>query len=229
MKILCTICARKGSKGLKNKNLLKINGKHLIEFTLDIAIKSKCFDNISVSSDITFSKIFKGKYKKIYFNNRSKRLSGDKVGKLIVIKDLLLASEKKFKIKYDIVVDLDVTSPLRKIIDIKNALKKFLDNNNNNLITISESKKNPYFNMIEIKKNKLKLVKKGKNYLSRQSAPKTYDMNASIYIWKRDYLINNNNLLNNKTGYFIMPKTRSIDIDDELDFFITKKLIEKKS
>ena len=227
MKILCTICARKGSKGLKNKNILKIKGKPLIEYTLLTSINSKCFDNISVSSDINFPIKFKNKYKQLYFHKRVKKLSGDRIGKIAVIRNLLEESERYHKTKYDIVVDLDITSPLRKEIDIKRALKTFVDNNYNNLITITESKKNPYFNMIEIKNNKPNLIKKGKIYLSRQTAPKTYDMNASIYIWKREYLIKNNNLLNKKTGFYIMPRFRSIDIDDELDFFVSKQIIER--
>ena len=62
MNILCTICARKGSKGLKNKNFLKINKKLLIEYSLETAIKSNIFKTISVSSDFEFSKKFKKKY-----------------------------------------------------------------------------------------------------------------------------------------------------------------------
>ena len=93
MKILCTICARKGSKGLKNKNLLKINKNYnLIDYTLNQALKVKEINSIVVSSDI--SNLKKNKNKKIFYLNRSKNLSGDKIGKLNVIRNATIISEK---------------------------------------------------------------------------------------------------------------------------------------
>ena len=128
MKILCTICARKGSKGLKNKNLLKINKNYnLIDYTLNQALKVKEINSIVVSSDI--SNLKKNKNKKIFYLNRSKNLSGDKIGKLNVIRNATIISEKFFKLKYDYVIDLDVTSPLRKISDIKKAIELFKKRN----------------------------------------------------------------------------------------------------
>lgn len=225
MKILCTICARKGSKGLKNKNLLKINKKYnLIDYTLNQALKVQEINNIVVSSDIINLK--KNKNKKIFYLNRSKNLSGDKIGKLNVIRNATKISEKFFKCKYDFVIDLDVTSPLRKISDIKKAIKLFKKKKPNNLITYCDSRKNPYFNMIEKKKGKFILAKNLKKiYLRRQDAPKVYEMNASIYIWKKQFLLLSNRILNEKTIGFKMPYERSIDIDSLSDFKIVKKLI----
>ena len=76
---------------------------------------------------------------------------------------------------------------------------------------------------------KLVLQKNLKNkVLRRQDAPITYDMNASIYIWKRDYLINSNNLFSENTSLYIMPEERSIDIDNQLDWDIVEFLIKKE-
>ena len=81
--------------------------------------------------------------------------------------------------------------------------------------------------MVEIKNSKVQLVKKSKKqYLRRQDTPVTYDLNASIYIWKRESLINNTKLIQNKTSIFVMPKSRSIDIDDTLDFKIVSQLLK---
>ncbi len=158
MEILCTICARSGSKGLKNKNFLKIKGKTLLSHTLSQAIKIKKINNIIISSDS--NKIKKIKNKKIIHLVRSKKLSGNKIGKLAVIRNALNNAEKIFKKKFDTVIDLDVTSPLRKLSDINSAINLFYKKNYNNLITICEARKNPYFNMVEKKKNKIDLVKK---------------------------------------------------------------------
>ena len=140
------------------------------------------------------------------------------------LKNLRILKKKKF----DIIVDLDVTSPLRLNTDIINAFKKFKSTKANNLITVSKSKKNPYFNMVEIKNNKLNLVKKNfKKINSRQKAPLVFDMNASIYIWKRACLFSKNPLFNEKTSYFEMPFERSIDIDSKNDFEMVKFFIKK--
>lgn len=230
-KIICTICARKGSSGLKNKNILKINNKKLIEYTIDIAIKSKIFDHIALSSDIKFSEQFKRKYRDIYFYNRPKKLSGPKIGKVEVIRDLLISAENKTKTNFEFIYDLDVTSPLRSLSDIKKSINKFIKNRNStNLVSVTPAHKNPYFNLLVLKNNKLELLKKtNKNYLSRQTSPKVFEMNASIYIWRRKYLLKTDKIIDRNTIYYEMPRQKSIDIDDKFDFFIVKTLIEKNN
>jgi CMP-N,N'-diacetyllegionaminic acid synthase len=225
MKVLCVICARSGSKGIKNKNLINFFGKPLISHTYNQAKKIK-FTNIVVSTDSKkISKII-GKSNSWFL--RSKKLSGDKISKIEVIVDALRKSEKKFKIKYDTVIDLDVTSPLRLKKDIHNAIKIFKAKNYDNIFSVCESSRNPYFNMVEIVNKKISLSKNKKVFFSRQTAPKVYDMNAAIYIWKRDVLIKNKSLFNKKTGIYLMPKNRSIDIDDKLDYKIVKFLYEQR-
>ena len=82
--------------------------------------------------------------------------------------------------------------------------------------------------MIELIDDRVILSKK-KNFISsRQTAPKVYDMNAAIYIWKRDILLKKESLFNKNTGVYIMPKHRSIDIDDKLDYKIVKFLYNEK-
>ena len=101
-----------------------------------------------------------------------------------------------------------------------------------NLITGTEARKNPYFNMIEINKNIVKISKKySKNVIRRQHAPKVYEMNASIYLWDRDYLLKNNKLFTKTTLFYEMPYERSVDIDNYNDFKIVKLLMnnEKKN
>ena len=80
--------------------------------------------------------------------------------------------------------------------------------------------------MVEFDNGKLKICKKTINKITRrQDAPNVYEMNASIYIWKRSFLLKSDNIFNNKTSYYEMPEERSIDIDSELDFKIVKSLI----
>jgi len=220
---------RSGSKGVKNKNLKIINNKPLMYYTINQAIKSKLFDNIVVSTNS--KKILK--IAKYYGADgwflRPKKLSSDYSPKVPAIKHALIEAEKHYKKKFDIIIDLDATSPLRDIKDILNAYKYFKRKKNNMLITGCRSRKNPYFNIVEIVKNKLQLAKKlKKNIYRRQDAPKTYDGNASIYIWKRKSLINFKTFFTNKTAIYEMPESKSIDIDSKFDFKLVEFLLKQK-
>ena len=228
MNILCTICARKGSKGIKGKNLLKIKNKSLIFYTIDQAQKIKSINDIVISTDLKLSpKELKKRRLKVFFK-REKKLSNDKVGKVPVIRDALKRAEKYYNKQYEIIIDLDVTSPLRSLNDIKNAISKFINSKSNNLITLCESRKNPYFNMVEIIKKVPNLVINSRKIIRRrQDAPKIYDMNASIYLWKRKFLMKSDNLFSKKTMYYLMPVNRSIDIDNINDFKLVKFYLKK--
>ena len=112
--------------------------------------------------------------------------------------------------KFDYIVDLDVTSPLRTVNDIKFSFNQFIREKSDNLVTASLSKKNPYFNLIERNnKNILGPSKKiTKLILRRQDAPITYDMNGYIYIWKRKKLLNSNKIFNKKTPLYLMEQSK---------------------
>lgn len=226
--ILCTICARGGSKGLPNKNLLKIGDKSLIGHTLTQAKAIDAIDCIIVSSDS--NEILKeGEiYAADILLQRSAKLASDDAGKIDAIIDCLNHAESNLNKHFDYVIDLDVSSPLRNLIDIENCLEFTKDQGFKNLITVTNSKKNPYFNQIEITNEGPQLVKSGHNIKGRQSAPKVYDMNASIYVWSRDFLINEKTLFSRDTIVYDMPEERSLDIDNELDFKIVKHLIENE-
>ena len=228
MKILCTVCVRAGSKGLRDKNFLKINNKYLLSYTLDVAKKSKVFDQIIVSTDSKKIRSLKKKYKDIEFIKRPKNLATDSANKMDAIRHATKFSENKIKSKYDLIFDLDATSALRSPIDIKNALKVFTLNKADNLFSVNESRRNPYFNIVEKKNGRVRIIKKLKKYvIRRQNAPKTYDMNASIYIWKRNILMTSNNLFRKKTEIYVMDIQRSIDVDNKFDLILIKNLIKK--
>ena len=226
--ILCTICARGGSKGLPNKNLLKIGDISLIGHTLTQAKAIDAIDCIIVSSDS--NEILKeGEiYAADILLQRSAKLASDDAGKIDAIIDCLNHAESNLNKHFDYVIDLDVSSPLRNLIDIENCLEFTKDQGFKNLITVTNSKKNPYFNQIEITNEGPQLVKSGHNIKGRQSAPKVYDMNASLYVCSRDFLINEKTLFSRDTIVYDMPEERSLDIDNELDFKIVKHLIENE-
>lgn len=229
--VLCTICARGGSKGVKNKNIKELDGKPLIAYTIEQAKASGLFEHIVISTDSDDIATIAKAYGAEVFFKRSDEMSNDTAGKLDVIKDAFVRSEAYYGKEYDYLVDLDATAPLRSVDDIKNAFAQFLQENNDNLITAMPSRRSPYFNLVEVSVDgKVTLSKKlDGSIVRRQDAPKSYDMNASIYIWKREVLLGQKSLFLEKTGLYVMPEERSIDIDTELDFEFVEFLMRKRN
>ena len=229
MKILCTICARAGSKGVKSKNLKMLLGRPLISYTIEQALNSKLFELVVVSTDSKrIAKLAKKQGVECWFL-RPKYLAKDSSPKLPVIKHALEKAEKRYSTRFETIIDLDPTSPLRSNKDIKKSLKIFRNKGFKNLITGSPSRRNPYFNMVEIVNGSAKLSKKSKiTPTRRQRAPKVYDMNASIYIWNRKTLVDYDTIFTGNTGFYEMPEERSYDIDSKLDWKIVEMLMEVK-
>lgn len=228
-KVLCTICARGGSKGVKNKNIKLIHGKPLIAYTIEQAIQSGLFEHIVISTDSDEIATISQQYGAEVFFKRSADMASDTAGKLDVIKDAFKKSEQHYKEKYDYLIDLDATAPLREAADINDSFQQFLDNNNDNLITAMPSRRSPYFNLVEVGSDgRVELSKTlDKNIIRRQDVPKSFDMNASIYIWKRDVILSESSLFLMNTGLYVMPEERSIDIDNELDYEFVEFIMSK--
>jgi CMP-N-acetylneuraminic acid synthetase len=137
-----------------------------------------------------------------------------------VIRHALLSSEEFYKTSFDILVDLDATSPLRSVTDIVNCVRLLEEKKYGNLITAMPARRSPYFNLVEVTTNgNVVLSKKSETPINRrQDVPLCYDMNASIYVWSRSALLEREGLFHPDTGLYVMPEDRSIDIDSALDF-----------
>ena len=152
-KVLCTICARGGSKGVKNKNIKLLAGKPLIAYTIEQAKESNLFEHIVISTDSDQIAEISMQFGAEVFFKRSAEMASDTAGKLDVIRDAFARSEEHYGEQYDYLVDLDATAPLRNVEDITNAYKQFLHDKNDNLITAMPSRRSPYFNLVEKDKN----------------------------------------------------------------------------
>tara|TARA_Y100000590_G_scaffold451502_1_gene592987 strand:- start:1456 stop:2163 length:708 start_codon:yes stop_codon:yes gene_type:complete len=229
MKTLCTLCARGGSKGVKNKNIKKIDGKPLIQLTFEQAKEIPEIDQIVLSTDSESIKEQCSSFGLQSWFLRPSHLASDSAGKISVIRHALTESEKHFGYAFDRIMDLDITSPLRSIQDIKECLNLFESSNSEILITGCKARRNPYFNMVKVEKNIPSLVVNSEfPPKSRQEAPSLFDMNASIYLWRRDTLLKQDSLFTDKTIFYEMPEERSIDIDSPLDFRVVEMLINEK-
>ena len=216
---LCTICMRGGSKGVPGKNLRDLHGKPLMAHTIEQALQSGLFEHVVVSTDSYEIAEMAKKYGAESWFLRPAELATDEAPKLPVIRHAFIEAEKHYGHEFEILVDLDATSPLRTVDDINGAFNQLIDEDANIIITVSPCRKNPYYNMVEKVDGRVRIVKEHKKSLiRRQDAPVVYDMNASIYIWKRWALLEYDNLFTDKTSLYIMPEERSVDIDTELDW-----------
>lgn len=231
MNILITICARGGSKGIPGKNIKMLNGKPLIGYTIDIA---KCFQEkhghveiaLSTDSDEIMQVAEQCGLHSDY--KRPASLGGDTVGKIDAIKDIVLYTENAKGIKYDFVLDMDVTSPLRTLKDLEEAFELMnADTNAINLFSVSEAGRSPYFNQVEQKGNGyFNKVKDAGTVLTRQSAPKVYDLNASFYIYRREFFdLGYKGAITDRSLIYLMKHT-CFDLDHPIDFEIISFLLE---
>lgn len=235
MNLLITICGRAGSKGVKSKNIRDFLGKPLIYYTLISALQykqkkqSEAAVDICVSSNSMELLNIAGKYEGVFTIVRPDELSTDLSPKVPVIQHATKTMEENLGRKYDIVMDLDITSPLRKLEDMEKALDMLLSKSHNYDLVFSavKARRNPYFNMVEIHDGIARKVKDS-NFVARQEAPQVFDMNASIYCYKRNSLINKLKRITFEgiSGMFEMQDTCIIDIDNEHDFKLLEILVK---
>lgn len=231
MNILITVCGRAGSKGLKNKNLRDFLGQPLVYYTFQAAElfkerNSEYEVDVCINSDSDKLLDLGNKFGGIEMIKRPHELATDESAKIPSIRYSLVKMEERKNRKYDYIIDLDITSPFRKVKDIENALNKSITNKELDIVfSVVESRRNPYFNMVEKKDGKIKKVKES-NYIRRQDAPKVYDMNASIYCYKRESLLDKikKSPFEGENDIIIMQDTAVLDIDSEEDFELMKIL-----
>lgn len=234
MKGLITICARGGSKGIPGKNIKVIAGKPLIAYSIEVAILLSSDRNIDIYLSTDSSEI-KDTVRALGLEgidtsySRPEFLANDTAGKLDAIIDMKNYAEKENNCKYDYVIDLDVTSPLRTVTDLNTAIDLLFNNSKaENLFSVSPANRNPYFNMVEEQTDGFYNLCKVGQFLTRQSAPKVYDMNASFYVFKKKFFEQNHKtVITNRSMVFEVPHL-CFDLDHPIDFEIMSFLLENK-
>ncbi|MEE2745395.1 MAG: acylneuraminate cytidylyltransferase family protein [Pseudomonadota bacterium] len=232
MKRLATICARAGSKGIKGKNTKHLNGKPLICYSIDQARASESFSAIAVTSDSSDILSLSKRYGVDYTINRPSDLASDVAPKIPSIRHCLEAVELESGQTYNTIVDLDITSPLRSVEDIKGAIDLLERGGADNVVSGAPSRRSPYFNLVEEDEmGRVSLSKEPQSDISRrQDSPTCFDLNASVFVWSRSALFSGNNkVIGNNTRLYVMPVERSVDIDSELDFRFVEYLMTMKA
>lgn len=221
MNILITICARGGSKGIPGKNIKAVGGKPLLAYTVEIARKfsDKYGAEVILSTDSHEILKVGEEFGLISEYVRPDYLANDTCGKPDAIKDALMWAEKRHGKEFDLIVDLDVTSPIRTTEDVENCVR-ILEEQSDALtvFSVNPCARNPYFNMVEEKPNGYYNIVLGGRYTTRQSAPKVYDMNASIYVYRRDALMcENPRAVTSRSMVYVMDHI-CFDLDEPADY-----------
>lgn len=228
--IVLTICARGGSKGIPGKNIQPIDGKPLIGYTIEQAKALDWVDRIVVSTDSQDIKRVAEDFGLEVPFLRPAELATDTAGKLPAIIHAVEAAQKHWSQNYDIVLDLDPTSPLRNLDDIGAVVNILTEGSGvKSVFSVCEAYKNPYFNMVEENSDGWAQISKKpeRPIVKRQDAPTVYEMNASIYaMWKKDLFLEKT-FFTDRTKVYVMPRARSCDIDSQIDFDFVQFLMKK--
>ena len=227
MKRLCTICARGDSKGVPGKNLRPLAGKPLLAHSILQAKASGLFEKVAVSSDseavLEAAKAFGADL----LVRRPAELATDAAPKIPAIRHCAQEAERAGGMRFDIVADLDATAPLRAVEDIAGALRLLESRGVANVLSGSPSRKSPYFNLVECGADGVARLSKppARPLARRQDAPACFDLNGSVYAWRRDVLMAGDLLFHADTLLYVMPEERSLDIDTEQDLRLAELLM----
>ena len=229
MNILGVIPARGGSKEIKNKNLLKLSNKTLIELAIKSSNNSKLISKLVFSSDS--KKLIKEarKFKIEIPFIRPKNLATDTASSFSVLKHVINFYEKKYKWITDIVVLLQPTTPFRTGEMIDRTIKVLVKNNNADAaMTIRKPDYPPHW-MINRKGKKLySLIKNGNKFLSRQKTPVVFQPAGSVYAIRRKFLFSIKSLLPIGNTYGVeVTRKESINIDSHIDYLVARTLSKK--
>ena len=223
---IAIIPARAGSKRIKNKNIIDIFGKPMIQRTIEILLKSKIFDMIIVSSDSKkIQNISRKAGAKVLFT-RPKNLANDFVGTFEVINHAI-NHLMSINILPQYVCCVYPTSIMLKPSDIKNSYKKIREKNCDFALSVTDYGHPPQRGFY-LKNNSLRVLNK-KFYKQRtQDLDKIYHDAGQFYWGKTSSWLKNKFMFSKKCFGLILPRYRAIDIDDKEDLYMLKKVFNNK-
>lgn len=236
MKILATICARAGSKGVRSKNTRDFLGRPISHYTLAAfdLFQKRAGDRygsftLAVNTDAPLL------LKQIDMTGtpythvpRKEALAGDRASKIDVLRDTLAEMERASGQAYDVVLDMDLTSPLRRAVDIGNVLDTLQGHPGAEIaLSVTEARRNPYFNQLALQPDGYLKTAIPSDFVARQQAPDIYDANASLYAYDTAFLRGSDTIfIQARLVPSVMPDTAVLDIDSERDFELMQLLAQ---
>jgi N-acylneuraminate cytidylyltransferase len=225
-RVIAVVPARGGSKSVPGKNIRALGGKPLLAWSIDVARQVSEIDRIIVSTDDEpIASVGRDFGAEVYA--RPAHLATDEALVIDALKDLLrtLRSEGE---KPDWVVLLEATCPLRSVEDVRDCLKLAASGDYDSVATFKDAELNPHRAWRIVAGVPEVFIEGAIPWLPRQKLPKAYQLNGAVYVFRADFLAQEaKSLLVGKLGAVLMPRERSHDIDDSVDFTIVEALIKK--
>jgi CMP-N-acetylneuraminic acid synthetase len=206
----------------------RLLNKPLIAYTIEHARGCPYVDRVIVSTeDDRIAKVSQKWGAEVPYR-RPASLARDSSGTIDVLLHALDWIKKREGRTYDIVVLLHATTPLRNVADVRLSIEKLVDSKADNVFSVAAAHRNPYFNMVEMDdRGRVSLVKEG-HFKTRQAAPRVFELNSSVYVWWTQTLREKKGLFLPKTALHLMPKERSVDIDDAIDFALAETMLRRR-
>lgn len=230
MKILAIIPARGGSKGVPGKNIKNLGGKPLLQYTVEVALKSNCFSEVILSSDDEpIIEIGKKIGVKVPFT-RPKHLAEDNTPTIDVIVHTLEWYQAQ-NIYFDAVCLLQVTSPFRTVSFVNQAIEKFIKSDCDSLVSVLQvpHEYNPHWTFEINEQGNLKIATGEDKIISRrQELPKAYHRDGSIYITKTDVILKQHSLYGHSTAFIESQPEFYINIDTMQDWEKAEKMVQNR-
>ena len=229
MKILAIITARSGSKGLKDKNIKKLHGLPLCAYTINAARDSGVFDEIHFSTDSEEYARIAASYGASVPFLRDADLAGDSTSSWDVVKAVIAEYEKVGRY-FDAFMLLQPTVPFRSAEDIRNAVALYEEKNANAVVSVTEPDHTPLWSAVLPEDGNMQLFHERIKVLkARQKLEKYHSLNGAIYLAGVPYFMQCSDIYEDKCYAYFMPRERSFDIDEQLDFDWCEYLLSRKS
>jgi len=228
-RILGVITARGGSKSIPKKNIVPLLRKPLIAYTIVPALKSKYLTRVIVSSDDPeIIKIAERYGAEIPFA-RPEELSTDTSLSIDVVKHAITFMEERDHITYDYVFLLQPTTPMRITADIDGAIEKILETGADSIIGVVEvGGKHPARMMKIVNDRLIDIAEEPVEGTPRQLLPKVYLRSGSVYLVKRDIIMNQKSFKGNDCRPWIIPKESAVNIDEPIDLALAEIMMKNK-
>jgi len=225
-RVIAVIPARGGSKSVPRKNIRRLGGKPLLAWSIEVARQVSEIDRIIVSTDdAQIASVGQAHGVEVYA--RPPHLATDEALVIDALKDLLqtLQAERETP---EWVILLEPTCPLRTADDVRDCLKLVAQGGYDSVATFKDAELNPHRAWRLIDGVPEVFIPSAIPWLPRQKLPKAYQLNGAVYVFRANLLAEEaKSLLVGKLGAVLMPRDRSQDIDDSVDFTIVEALLKK--
>ena len=227
--ILTIIPARGGSKGIRDKSIAPINVRPMIAYSIQVALNSKVFDRVVVSTDShKIAATARSLGVEVPFL-RPKRLARDKTPGILPILHAIQWLEKNEGYRSDYVMCLQPTSPLRTVMDIKKAVALAEKRKADGVVSVSPVEHHPYWMKKVNRQGRMSdFMLLARAIARRQDLPSVYALNGAIYLARREILLNRKTWYTKRTYAYPMPRERSLDIDTPWDLHLAELILKEK-